>query len=155
MQPDKPAAALSRRPAIRFRSQAASRQANTAAAWKVDPENLTINASAATSIDNALNSGTSVTEQTTSGAASGYGTQSPGAGDIIVASALSWNTSATLTLNSYHSIDIDAPITVAGQRRDRVFKTNDGGTGGDYFFSGTAPAITYSRRCPGIGASFH
>ena len=100
--------------------------------WKVDPENLTIDASAATTIDGALNSGTSVVEQTTSGAASGSGTQSPGAGDIIVASPLSWNTAATLTLDSYHSIDVDAPITVAGGG-GLVFVTNDGGSGGDYF----------------------
>ncbi len=97
--------------------------------WKVDPENLTINAPAATSIDNALNSGTSVTEQTTSGAASGYGTQSAGLGDIIVASPLAWNTSATLTLNSYHSIDIDAPITVSGAG-GVTLNTNQGSSGG-------------------------
>ena len=109
--------------------------------WKVDPENLTIDSSAATTIDNALNSGTSVTEQTTSGAASGYGNQSPGAGDIIVASALSWNTAATLTLNSYHSIYVDAPITVQGGG-GLVFDTNNGGTGGDYFFQNGA-SITY------------
>jgi len=109
--------------------------------WKVDPENLTIDSSAATTIDNALDSGTSVTEQTTSGAASGYGNQSPGAGDIIVASALSWNTAATLTLNSYHSIYVDAPITVQGGG-GLVFDTNNGGTGGDYFFQNGA-SITY------------
>ncbi len=125
--------------------------AGKSGAWKVDPENLTINSSAATSIDNALNSGTSVTEQTTSGAASGYGTQSPGAGDIIVASALSWNTSATLTLNSYHSIDIDAPITVQGGG-GLVFVTNNGGTGGDYLFENGA-SISYPGG-PGLGASF-
>jgi filamentous hemagglutinin family protein len=119
--------------------------------WKVDPENLTINASAATTIDNALDSGTSVTEQTTSGAASGYGTQSPGAGDIIVASALSWNTSATLTLDSYHSIDVNAPITVVAGG-GLVFKTNDGGTGGDYTFSNGA-GIAYPGGS-GSGASF-
>ena len=119
--------------------------------WKVDPENLTINASAATSIDGALNSGTSVVEQTTSGAASGYGTQSAGLGDIIVASALSWNTSATLTLDSYHSIDINAPITVAGGG-GLVLKTNDGGTGGDYVFSNGA-SVTYPGGAS-TGASF-
>jgi filamentous hemagglutinin family protein len=119
--------------------------------WKVDPENLTINASAASTIDGALNAGTSVTEQPTSGAASGYGTQSPGAGDIIVASALSWNTSATLTLDSYHSIDVNAPITVVAGG-GLVFKTNDGGTGGDYTFSNGA-GITYPGGS-GSGASF-
>ncbi|MGD0142967.1 MAG: filamentous hemagglutinin N-terminal domain-containing protein [Rhizomicrobium sp.] len=82
--------------------------------WKVDPEDLTINSKTAATIDGALNSGTSVLEQTTSGAASGAGKQTSGAGDIIVASALSWNTTATLTLDSYHSIDIDAPITISG-----------------------------------------
>jgi filamentous hemagglutinin family protein len=105
--------------------------------WKVDPEDLTIDSAAASSIDGALNGGTSVVEQTTSGAASGFGNQTSGSGDITVASALSWNTAATLTLDSYHSINIDAPISITGGG-GLVLTTNDGGTSGDYFFNNGA-----------------
>jgi hypothetical protein len=111
--------------------------------WKVDPENLTIDASAATTIDNALNSGTSVTEQTTSGAASGSGNQSPGAGNIIVASALSWRSTATLTLDAYSGINIDARIKVNNSGGlDLV--TNDGGTGGLLTFA-PGDAVVFSH----------
>src|ERR1700733_5755366 len=82
--------------------------------WKVDPEDLTIDLAAATTIDGALNGGTSVLEQTTSGAASGTGNQTAGAGDINVESALSWNSPATLTLDAYHSLNILAPISITG-----------------------------------------
>ncbi len=105
--------------------------------WKVDPEDLEIDSNAATTIDNALNGGTSVVEQTTSGAASGYGEQSAGAGDIDVDSAISWNSTATLTLDSYHAININAPITVAGAG-GLVLVTDDGDKSptGNYFFNG-------------------
>ncbi len=79
--------------------------------WKVDPEDLTIDSAAATTIDGALNGGTSVLEQTTSGAANGTGNQTPGNGDIFIDSALSWRTSATLTLDAYRDIDINSSIT--------------------------------------------
>jgi len=114
--------------------------------WNVDPEDLTIDSSAATTIDLALNGGTSVLEQTTSGAASGTGNQTSGEGDITVASALTWNSTATLTLDSYHSINIAAPITISGAG-SLVLKTDDGGTGGVLSFdlgsSGFAGNVSY------------
>ncbi|HEY5209293.1 MAG TPA: GLUG motif-containing protein, partial [Stellaceae bacterium] len=82
--------------------------------WLVDPDDLTIDTAAATTIDNALGAGTSVTEQTTATLANGSGTTSSGSGDITVAAPLSWGTTATLTLDSFHSINIDAGITVGG-----------------------------------------
>jgi len=85
-----------------------------AGAWLVDPTDLTISASAAASIDKSLAAGTSVTLKTTSSGASGPGVTSSGAGDIIIASGLSWSTSATLTLDSLAAITIDAPIKVGG-----------------------------------------
>ena len=110
--------------------------------WKVDPEDLTIDSTAAATIDGALNGGTSVLEQTTSGAATGSGNQSAGQGDINVESALSWNTTATLTLNSYHSINIDAPITIAGAGALTLVTNDNGGSGGNYFFDGGNVAYT-------------
>ena len=82
--------------------------------WLTDPSNLTIDASAATTIDTALAAGTNVTEQTTATGTSGTGIISTGNGDIDVASALSWNTPATLTLSAYNNITVSAPITVSG-----------------------------------------
>ncbi len=101
--------------------------------WKVDPEDLTIDSNAATTIDGALKAGTSVLEQTTSGPASGSGTQTAGAGDITVASALSWSTSATLTLDAYHSLNIDAPISISGAG-GLVLQYNDEATDGGLSF---------------------
>jgi filamentous hemagglutinin family protein len=85
-----------------------------AGSWLVDPTNLTVDDAAAASIDQSLSAGTSVTLQTTASGAAGPGVTSSGAGDIIVATALSWSTNATLTLNAYHAIAIDAPISVTG-----------------------------------------
>ncbi|MHB1881021.1 MAG: YDG domain-containing protein, partial [Acidithiobacillus sp.] len=83
--------------------------------WLVDPVNLTIDSSAASTIDNTLNSGTSVTEQTTATGASGSGTQSSGAGDINVNSALTWtNANATLTLSAYSGVNVNANVSGAG-----------------------------------------
>jgi trimeric autotransporter adhesin len=105
--------------------------------WKVDPEDLTIDSSAATTIDGALNGDTSVLEQTTSGAASGSGTQAAGAGDINVESGLSWNTSAMLTLDAYHSLNIEAPITITGAGH-LVLQYNGAATDGTLAFSANA-----------------
>ena len=57
-----------------------------------------------------------------------------GNGDIFINSAIGWNTGATLTLDAYHSIFVNAPITVSGSG-GVVLKTNDGGSGGDYSFN--------------------
>ena len=109
--------------------------------WKVDPEDLTIESNAATTIDGALNAGTSVEEQTTSGAASGSGNQTAGAGDITVASALSWDTSATLTLDAYNSLNILAPISITGAGK-LALEYNDDNTGGTLNFGLTPTGFT-------------
>ena len=87
-----------------------------AGTWLVDPIDLTIDSTAATAIDTSLNSGTNVTEQTTASGASGAGTQSSGPGDINVDAAISWtNPAASLTLLAYNGINVNAPISGAGQ----------------------------------------
>jgi filamentous hemagglutinin family protein len=106
--------------------------------WLLDPYDLTVDSTAATTIDNTLNAGTSVTLQTTTTGASGPGIQNPsGNGDIIISAALGWSSNATLTLDAYHSIFINAPITIISPAvaGSLVLKTNDGGTGGDYSFA--------------------
>ena len=112
--------------------------------WKVDPEDLTINSGDAETIDGALDGGTSVLEQTTSSNPTGYGTTSSGQGDINVNAALSWFTGATLTLDSYHSININAPITITGGG-GLVLVTDDldKSTTGNYFFNDGA-SVTYT-----------
>ncbi|PAW76974.1 MAG: hypothetical protein B9S32_12785, partial [Verrucomicrobia bacterium Tous-C9LFEB] len=79
--------------------------------WLIDPTDLTIDAAAAATIVGALNVGTNVLEQTTASGTFGSGTTSAGNGDIIVASAIDWTGTGTLTLDSYHDISIAAAIT--------------------------------------------
>ena len=55
------------------------------------------------------------------------------AGDIIVTGPLSWVSSNTLTLDSYHAITINKPVSVAGSG-GLTLTTNDGGTGGAFSF---------------------
>ncbi|HEY4215254.1 MAG TPA: YDG domain-containing protein [Steroidobacteraceae bacterium] len=94
----------------------ASAQSGRSGTWLIDPEDLTIDTSAATAIGQSLDSGTSVAEQTTSTTASGTGQRTSGLGDITVASDITWsNAAATLTLDAYHAINVNAPVTGGGQ----------------------------------------
>ena len=81
--------------------------------WLVDPYDLTIDSTAATTIDNALNANTSVVEQTTAAGTSGAGTvNTSGNGDIILAANLSWFTAANLTLSAYRNVTLNAGETI-------------------------------------------
>ena len=99
--------------------------------WLVDPDDLTIDATAATTIDNSLNAGTSVTEQTTATGAGGAGTvNAAGNGDIVLAAPLSWTTAAGLTLSAYRNVTLNAGETVASTGGGAVTLTADNtGTG--------------------------
>jgi filamentous hemagglutinin family protein len=92
--------------------------------WLVDPKNLTVDAAAAQTIDASLNAGTNVTLQTTENSASGPGIATKGAGDIVVDAALNWHTAATLSLDSYRDVLIEAALT--GSRGTLCFAS--GGT---------------------------
>jgi filamentous hemagglutinin family protein len=107
----------------------ASAPRGKAGTWLVDPEDLTVDGAAATTIQNSLNSGTAVALQTTFTTASGPGNISSGAGDINVDAAISWSTSALLTLSAYHSIIFDAPMTISGAGNLSLTTNNNvGGT---------------------------
>jgi filamentous hemagglutinin family protein len=67
------------------------------------------------------------------------GTPGGGAGDIIVASNLSWATASTLTLNSYRDIDINSGVTIANTGAGNlVLRADATGLGtGSVNFNGT------------------
>ncbi len=79
-----------------------------------------------TTLQNAL-AGANVTISTGSG-----GSQ---AGDITVAAPLTWSSGSTLTLDAYHSIAINAAMTITGAGKLNL-TTNDGGSGGTLTFAG-------------------
>lgn len=110
--------------------------------WLTDPDDLTIDSDAAGTIQASLNAGTNVTEQTTATGTSGAGTVTAGNGDINVNSGIAWSGNATLTLDAYRNLNVNAPITV-----------NDAGsvvikTGGDDIFN-TGGSLTYSTQNAG------
>ena len=122
-------AAAPSRPRVR-RCRSGVSQRRKGGIWLLDPNDLTIDSTLAGTIDTALNAGTSVTEQTT---ASGTG----GSGDIIVASPLTWSTSASLTLSAYRNVDVNANITSSGAGAVMLYADNSGtGTGTVNFGSG-------------------
>ncbi len=122
--------------------------------WLVDPADLAIDATAATTIDDALNAGTSVVEETTATGTSGAGTlNAGGSGDIIVAAPLSWNTTAGLTLSAYRNVDVDAAITVTGGGALNLITDNSGaGNGGTLAFNGAAIQFTGGTPLAPAGA---
>ncbi len=76
----------------------------TTGTWLLDPQDITINDTNAATIERNL-AATNVTLQTSS--------DGDGAGDITVASALSWTSGYTLTLSAYNGIAINSPISAA------------------------------------------
>lgn len=100
--------------------------------WLTDPFDLNVDGAAATTLSSNLET-TNVTLQTTASGTSGPGTATSGSGDININNDISWGSANTLTLDAYRSINISGNMTVTGAGKV-VFKTNDGGTGGDYTF---------------------
>ena len=122
--------------------------------WKVDPEDLTIDSSAATTIDGAPTRARACWNRRPPARHPAPGTQTAGAGNIAVASALSWGSTATLTLDSDHSINIDAPITITGAGGLVLLTNDNGGSGGalnfalrSYRLHGQGRVHRRGRRC--------
>ncbi|HEY2052152.1 MAG TPA: YDG domain-containing protein, partial [Caulobacteraceae bacterium] len=89
-------------------------EAGPGGTWLTDPTDLTIGSAAASAIETSLNAGTSVTEQTTATSfvdPSGAATTTAGAGDITVASGISWTGTGTLTLQAFNNVNINAAIS--------------------------------------------
>lgn len=106
-----------------------------AGTWTLDPDNLTINSAAATTIHQSLQHGTNVLLQTTADGTSGPGIVTPsGAGNININSSMSWTTDATLTVDAYHSISVDATIHASGAGTLDL-EYNDAGTNGTLNFA--------------------
>ncbi|MFT8644681.1 MAG: MBG domain-containing protein, partial [Gluconacetobacter sp.] len=83
--------------------------------WLTDPDDLTIDSTAASSISSTLNSGTNVTEQTTETTSSGVGVVGTGGtGAININAPVSWNSGATLALSAYGQITFNSNVTVQG-----------------------------------------
>ncbi|HEX3943949.1 MAG TPA: GLUG motif-containing protein, partial [Rhizomicrobium sp.] len=104
--------------------------------WLVDPNDLRIKFTAAKTIDKALSQGTDVTLRTTKSGTSGPGEITAGPGDIKIDAALSWKTAAKLTIDSYHSIHFNDPVTIKGQGDLNLTINDNGGTGGTFHYNG-------------------
>ena len=55
--------------------------------------------------------------------------------NIVISAPLSWASAQRLTLDSYHSIEFDKPVTITGSGTLTI-TTNDGGSEGDFSFIG-------------------
>ncbi|GAA0652491.1 YDG domain-containing protein [Brevundimonas lenta] len=75
--------------------------------WLLDPDDLIIDAPAASTMTTALNAGTDVTQATTAG---GVG----GVGDITVAAPVVWTGAGDLTLNAFRDVVVNSPISGGG-----------------------------------------
>ena len=137
----------------RARASTPARPRAATGSWLLDPFNLTVNAAAATTIANDL-ALTNVTLMTTATSTSGPGTVSAGAGDIIVASAISAPLATnSLTLSAFHDVNIDASVTTGGAVTLQA--DNDGIEGGtvNYGLGGVVVAGGGLTAYSGTGSS--
>ncbi len=79
----------------------------SAARWNVTTPAFVVDAPAASAFERALGEGTSVNLQATGG--------NGRSGDIAVASSMSWDGAASLTLGAYRSIDVGQGVTIRNQ----------------------------------------
>jgi filamentous hemagglutinin family protein len=122
--------------------------------WLVDPENLTVTSSSAKTIENSLNDGTDVNLETTKSSTSGPGTKSSGPGDIIIDSAVTWTTTATLTLKAYHSVAFKKSV-VAKDGGGLSLITDHGGKNGNLVFEGGSASFSQSSSALTINGAHY
>ena len=119
--------------------------------WLLDPIDFVVDANAATAIDNGLANGdvtirTTASGNTVTGAAASSGANPGCNGDIVVAAPISWTSGQALTLDAYHSVQVNAAVSGSGTNASGtnasgtgaglVITTNDGGSGGSLSFGG-------------------
>ena len=122
-----------------------------AGTWLLDPYDLTVDSSAATTISNALGSGNVTLETTASGSTGPGNSDASGNGDIHVNSGISWGSDNTLTMNAYRDININADITVSGNSAGLTMNPGQGtagtvftGNNGEVSFLGSSPTLIIS-----------
>ncbi|WP_404710172.1 filamentous hemagglutinin N-terminal domain-containing protein [Sphingomonas sp. MMS24-J13] len=109
--------------------------------WLIDPYDLTINASAASTIGTALFT-SDVTIKTTQTGASGPGAQNPaGSGDITLAAPLAWNSAHALVLSAYRDINVNGNMSNVGAGKI-VLRADNSGTGIGTVTFGTGVKVT-------------
>jgi len=116
----------------------ASIDAGRGGLWRLDPNDLTINQTAANTIAASLDTGTSVTQQTTAGGTGGNG-------DIFVSPSvtLDWTTPASLTLSAYRNISLGAGSQLKSTGGGGVtLQADDTGTGTGTVSFGTGAKVT-------------
>ena len=91
-----------------FNVGAATVSAGPGGNWLIDPDDLVIDTTAASTIVGTLNTGTNVTQQTTAGGTGGVG-------DITVAAPIVWTGTGTLTLNAYRDVVVGQMISGVGE----------------------------------------
>ncbi len=116
--------------------------------WSLDPYNVRISSASTsngsvsggvftpTSNNSILNATTLEDDLANTSITVNTGSSGTQAGNITIARSLTWNAATTLTLDAYHSIDIDAAITITGAGGLTLI-TDDGGTGGTLSFGST------------------
>ena len=115
--------------------------AGAAGTWLLDPDDYTIDAAQAATIQSNLATGNVTIETTFAG--------SGGNGDIFVNVPVSWASANSLTLSAYRNININANVTVSGG--GHLSLTTGTGTAGDYnIASGNSISFT---GAPSSGAS--
>jgi filamentous hemagglutinin family protein len=79
--------------------------------WLLDPTDLTIDSTAATTISQNLDNTNVILQTNANGTTMGPGNTSSGPGDIIIDAPISWTGLASLTLNAYNNVALNASIS--------------------------------------------
>ncbi len=123
--------------------------------WLLDPVDLTIDSSAASSIDTALAS-SNVTVSTSATGSSGFGSTVSGNGDINVANSISWSSGNSLTLSAYRNINVETGATISnsGSGSLTLYADNAATETGTVSFTGTG-AVNFGSSSGNVNIYYH